>query len=81
MTDLNSAGQQGQDTAGDLAGALDMLLADGALGVLRRFRPGGSMLRLAASLAQRPQVVSQQAAVLGGELGQQDRDRCLPAIT
>ncbi len=57
MTDLNSAGQQGQDTAGDLAGALDMLLADGALGVLRRFRPDGAMLRLAASLAQRPQVV------------------------
>ena len=68
MTDLNSAGQQGQDTAGDLAGALDMLLADGALGVLRRFRPDGAILRLAASLAQRPQAVSQQAAVLAGEL-------------
>ncbi len=30
------------------AGALDFLLADGALGVLRRFRPDGSLLRLAA---------------------------------
>ena len=68
MTDLNSPGQQGQDAAGDLAGALDMLLADGALGVLRRFRPDGAILRLAASLAHRPQVVSQQVAVLGGEL-------------
>ena len=62
----------------DLAGALDMLLADGALGVLRRFRPDGAVLRLAASLAQRPQVVSQQAAVLGGGAGQ-DRDRFVTA--
>jgi polyhydroxyalkanoate synthase subunit PhaC len=68
MTDLNSPGQQGQDAAGDIAGALDMLLADGALGVLRRFRPDGAVLRLAASLVQRPQVVSQQVAVLGAEL-------------
>ena len=57
MTDQNSPSQPGQDAAGDLAGALDMLLADGALGVLRRFRPDGAVLRLAASLAQRPQLV------------------------
>ena len=68
MTNLNSPNQPGQDAAGDLAGALDMLLADGALGVLRRFRPDGAVLRLAASLARRPQVVSQQAGVLGAEL-------------
>ena len=68
MADLNSPNQQGQDAAENLAGALDMLLADGALGVLRRFRPDGAGLRLAASLAKRPQLVSQQIGVLGTEL-------------
>jgi polyhydroxyalkanoate synthase len=68
MTDLNSPGQPGQEAAGDLAGALDMLLADGALGILRRFRPDGAVLRLAASLAQRPQQVSQHVAQLSSEL-------------
>jgi polyhydroxyalkanoate synthase subunit PhaC len=56
------------ETAGDLAGALDLLLADGALGVLRRFRPDGATLRLAIGLARRPQRVASQAALLGSEL-------------
>jgi polyhydroxyalkanoate synthase len=68
MTDQNSPGQPGQDAAGDLAGALDMLLADGALGVMRRFRPDGAILRLGASLARQPNLVSQSVAGLGGEL-------------
>ena len=51
------------------AGALDFLLADGALGVLRRFRPDGSLLRLAAGLARRPRLVGGQAATLATELG------------
>ncbi len=63
-----AAGQVGQDNAGDFAGALDLLLTDGALGVLRRFRPGGSVLRLAASLAARPAVLAGHAASLGAEL-------------
>ncbi len=58
-----------QEAAGDLAGALDLLLADGALGVLRRFRPGGSAVRLAFSLARHPGLVAGQAAGLGAELG------------
>jgi polyhydroxyalkanoate synthase subunit PhaC len=57
------------EVAGDLAGALDLLLADGALGVLRRFRPDGAALRLAASLARNPQAVAGQAALLWTELG------------
>ena len=57
------------EVAGDLAGALDLLLADGALGVLRRFRPDGATLRLAASLARNPEAFAGQAAVLGTELG------------
>jgi polyhydroxyalkanoate synthase subunit PhaC len=56
-------------TAGDLAGALDLLLTDGALGVVRRLRPDGAMLRLAASLAGRPRLVARQAAGLTAELG------------
>jgi polyhydroxyalkanoate synthase subunit PhaC len=50
------------------AGALDFLLADAALGVLRRFRPDGSLLRLAAELARRPGLVGGQAAALATEL-------------
>ena len=57
------------EAAGDLAGALDLLLADGALGVLRRFRPDGATLRLAASLARSPQAAAGQVALLGTELG------------
>jgi polyhydroxyalkanoate synthase len=73
----DSASGRGQDSAsgaalpeaaGDLAGALDLLLADGALGVLRRFRPDGVTLRLAASLARNPQAVAGEAALLGAEL-------------
>ena len=70
MTDQKSPGQQAQEAAGDLAGSLDMMLADGALGVLRRFRPNGAILRLAMNLAQRPQLISQQISLLGGELTQ-----------
>jgi polyhydroxyalkanoate synthase subunit PhaC len=56
--------------SGDFAGALDLLLADGALGVLRRLRPDGAGLRLAASLAGQPQLLGQQALLLAAELGQ-----------
>ena len=56
------------ETAGDLAGALDLLLADGALGVVRRLRPDGATLRLAASLARRPQLLAGHAAGLATEL-------------
>jgi polyhydroxyalkanoate synthase len=63
------------DAAGDLAGALDLLLADGALGVLRRFRPDGAALRLAVGLARRPQRVAGQAASLGSELARIARGR------
>jgi polyhydroxyalkanoate synthase len=61
---------QDEETAGDFAGALDLLLADGALGVLRMLRPDGAAARLAASLARQPQLVSQQAAGLAVELAQ-----------
>jgi poly[(R)-3-hydroxyalkanoate] polymerase subunit PhaC len=50
------------------AGALDLLLADAALGVARRFRPDASMLRFAAGLARRPGAVSREMAALAAEL-------------
>jgi polyhydroxyalkanoate synthase subunit PhaC len=56
-------------TAGDLAGALDLLLTDGALGVVRRLRPDGAMFRLATSLAARPRFVAREAAGLTAEMG------------
>jgi polyhydroxyalkanoate synthase len=58
------------EVAGDVAGALDLLLTDGALGVMRRLRPDGAALRLAVSLARKPDLVGQQAAALGAELAQ-----------
>jgi polyhydroxyalkanoate synthase len=66
------AGQATADdeVAGDVAGALDLLLTDGALGVMRRLRPDGAAMRLAFSLARKPELVGQQAAALGAELAQ-----------
>ena len=61
---------QDEEAAGDFAGALDLLLADGALGVLRRLRPDGAAMRLAASLAAKPDLISQQVVTLGTELAQ-----------
>jgi polyhydroxyalkanoate synthase len=66
------AGQATADdeVAGDVAGALDLLLTDGALGVMRRLWPDGAAMRLAFSLARKPELVGQQAAALGAELAQ-----------
>jgi polyhydroxyalkanoate synthase subunit PhaC len=66
----SQASAQDEPTGGDFAGALDLLLADGALGVLRRLRPDGAGLRLAAGLLRRPELVSQQAAALAVELAE-----------
>jgi polyhydroxyalkanoate synthase subunit PhaC len=63
------AGQDWTDEAVDAAGGMDLLLTDAALGMLRRLRPDGSLLRLAAGLARRPDLVGRQAAWLGAELG------------
>jgi len=55
--------------AGDVAGALDLLLTDAALGPSRRFFPGLSGLRFARALASRPRRVASRVAGLAGELG------------
>jgi polyhydroxyalkanoate synthase len=56
-----------EDAADDVAG-LDLLLTDAALGLARRLRPDGSMLRFAAALGRHPGFVGRQAAGLGTEL-------------
>jgi polyhydroxyalkanoate synthase subunit PhaC len=67
--------QEGAGPAGDFAdaaeaaAALDLLLSDAALGVLRRFRPDGSALRFGLRLARRPWPVARQTAALAAELG------------
>ncbi len=53
----------------DVAGGLDLLLTDAALGVMRRLRPDSSVLRLADRLARRPRLVGREATRLGTELG------------
>ena len=66
-----AAGQEpswAQDAV-DAAGGLDLLLTDAALGIMRRLRPDSSLLRLAAGLARRPQLVGREATRLGRELG------------
>ncbi|HUL27354.1 MAG TPA: alpha/beta fold hydrolase, partial [Streptosporangiaceae bacterium] len=65
----------GGSPAGDFADvadatpALDLLLSDAALGIMRRFRPGGSTIRLGLGLARRPWTVTRRSAALAGELG------------
>jgi poly[(R)-3-hydroxyalkanoate] polymerase subunit PhaC len=69
------------ESPGDVAGALDLLLADAALGVLRRFVPDSSALRLGGALARRPRTLALTAAGLGEELAKiaAGRSRLAPA--
>jgi polyhydroxyalkanoate synthase len=62
-----AAGQAWSDAAAE-AGALDLLLADAALGTLRRFRPDGSVLRFALGLARHPRAVGRETRALAAEL-------------
>jgi polyhydroxyalkanoate synthase len=60
----------GTDEAADAAAVpLDLLLSDAALGVLRRFVPGGYLGRLGLRLARRPATVARRVTGLAGELG------------
>ncbi len=74
MSGPDPAGDAGEfadafTAAADGVPALDLLLSDAALGVARRFRPDGSLLRLGLQLARRPRSVAGRAAALGSELG------------
>jgi len=56
------------EDAADAAAYLDLLLSDAALGVLRRFVPGGYMGRLGLRLARRPRTVARRVNALADEL-------------
>jgi polyhydroxyalkanoate synthase subunit PhaC len=57
-----------EDAAEDAA-YLDLLLSDAALGVLRRFLPGGAVTRLGLRLARQPRTVARRTATLADDLG------------
>src|SRR5271168_3630619 len=58
-----------RSAASDAAAApLDLLLGDAATGMLRRMNPGGSGLRLAASLAAKPRLLAGRGSALAGEI-------------
>jgi len=64
-----TAGAPGAEEIADEAGYLDLLLSDAALGVLRRFMPGGYTARLGLELARRPRTVARRVSALAGSLG------------
>jgi polyhydroxyalkanoate synthase subunit PhaC len=57
-----------ESSADAAAAPLDLLLTDAAIGMLRRVNPGGSGVRLAAALADRPRLVAGRGRRLAGEL-------------
>jgi polyhydroxyalkanoate synthase len=71
VTGAGRRGDAAEDPAdvADAASALDLLLSDAALGMLRRFRPDASTVRFGLSLARQPRTVARRAAALAGELG------------
>jgi class II poly(R)-hydroxyalkanoic acid synthase len=83
--DTPDGGHRADEAGADVAAPLDLLLTDAALGPLRRFLPGTSGIRFAASLARRPKrVVSRGRALIGelarigvgrSELAPHDKDR------
>ncbi len=66
---VRPAAESAQPDAANLAGALDLLLPEAALGTMRRFLPDLSALRWAIQLAGRPTTVARRAGTLAGELG------------
>jgi polyhydroxyalkanoate synthase subunit PhaC len=56
------------EDAAETAAYLDLLLSDAALGVLRRFLPGGLPARLGLRLARQPRAVARRTATLAGDL-------------
>jgi polyhydroxyalkanoate synthase len=62
------SGAAGADAAPDVAGALDMMLTQAALGPARRLFPGGSALKFAWALAGQPGLVASRAGGLAAEL-------------
>ena len=62
------SGASGAEAAPDVAGALDMMLTQAALGPARRLFPGRSALKFAWALAGQPGLVASRAGGLAAEL-------------
>ncbi len=62
------SGADGAEAAPDVAGALDMILTQAALGPVRRFLPGRSALKFAWALAGQPGLGAARAGGLAAEL-------------
>lgn len=65
-TDTDTIGSAAPDA---VSAPLDLLLTDAAFGTLRRVKPGGFGLRLAAVLATQPGLLASRGPQLLGELG------------
>jgi polyhydroxyalkanoate synthase subunit PhaC len=63
-----SAAPEVEERAADHAAPFDVMLADAALGSVRRWLPGTAGLRFATSLATRPRTVARRGGSLIGEL-------------
>ena len=59
-----------EESGGELAAPLDLLLTAAATGPLRRFVPNSAWLRLAGKLAAQPGTVARRTSSLAGQLGQ-----------
>ncbi len=68
LTDTAAADTTSDGDAGDAAGALDLMLADAALGTWRRFVPGMAAVRLGAGLSHRPDTAVRAGVGLALEL-------------
>jgi len=61
--------QRSRGEAPDVAAALDMLLADAAVGISRRFRPAQSLATIGRRVAARPSLAVREGVALARQLG------------
>ncbi len=66
----DAGGRAAEDysAAAEATSALDLLLTDAALGMLRRFRPDSSLARFGFRLARQPRTLARRFGTLAGEL-------------
>jgi polyhydroxyalkanoate synthase len=62
--------ERARSEAPDVAAALDMLLAEAAVGISRRFRPARSLATLGRQVAARPGLAAREGIALARQLGQ-----------
>jgi polyhydroxyalkanoate synthase subunit PhaC len=67
-SDVGGRAAEDYGEAAEAASALDLLLTDAALGMLRRFRPDSSVARFGFRLARQPRTLARRFGTLAGEL-------------